>query len=1170
MIGYNELDMLLKYHEHMTYTKKANEENVWLEHAKQNCRNLGIDIDKICKYVCSTRKSCHNASIWTLVGERWLTDEAIDSVFGIINKKHNNTVCFVCKPTRFLYSSAGLNEKIFNLSRIFVALNVGHDDQGTYVSGGNRQGVHWALLIIDVKNGILYYADSLCWSVPNNLTDTVGSNLKRMEEDLGINLSTSLKNVIDIKSNTGSESCKLFYPLQSCSNVCGVIVVCMAVVICDNWELWLKCGNRMREIPMLSNPSTNSMQLRLIALSWIVEDNVTATHLDPQNKVFSDTNIPECTCEKEPYVVCEGHACINYTDIAIKPANQVTNSLVYAESDDALLSTKWDISSPPLSNDSESGDELIKFDDAGRSQILNMLPSSYTYKNMCITHFSDLNYFHCEFRIKLQSEECARKWVSDYKEKIKETMVYDSCKNLSGKKVVKKWYLRCQHKQRQTGMHTKSTKQLKTTHKEHNNKHTDCPAQMVVKLLPPKTHDKFLVGVALKHTHNHMVNVADALRFRPLSESTKEKYYDLFRQGHSPSSAHLEYETHLTYMDNPKVLAGRNVNPKVSDVYNLFNKWRKSNLGVRTGKQLFTELEKRVNVYNDTHRHAGGRVILQRFCKGSKEKDDFGVDQPLILAICTPLMSRVHQYIHQSKELVFVDASSSFEDFNNPLFVMSTSSAAGGLPLGIVVTSAESVDVIHNGMTALKEVFPKSAFYQKGYPANIIIDDSSAEREGLKKTWPDTTIYMCTFHFLQSLWRWLLCSKNNIHRDERQYLMNLVRKLVYAKQESELNGEYQQLKNNTTVNKYPNFRKHMEGYWKRRKEWALCYRTSANECMRGINTNNYAESGIRILKDIVFRRLKAYNLVQLFEFLTVTFELYYERRLLAVAHNRMDRYISLRYKGLGAKKVALDAICQSTKACHIYLVKSTNFIGMEYEVDTSKWTCTCTVSRTGYPSGEPCKHQHSVAQKYNLIAPNLLPYFNGEGRYLHALIALGQERAGDKTFYVGMKETMHLPILLAHTSVDMQDETCTMMDTETSDHCEGEENLEMMLSIMEEQEKLKVDIVTLGNAFVEDVQQRMAQMDMQYLTGLKKLSQCTLILLTVQNQQRQQLQSCLHYCTPTFLNSHHQSTYLGQGGCMFNQLLYPGEEKGSQRVVKWLKVADHPSAHFVRLIQTFK
>ena len=44
----------------------------------------------------------------------------------------------------------------------------------------------------------------------------------------------------------------------------------------------------------------------------------------------------------------------------------------------------------------------------------------------------------------------------------------------------------------------------------------------------------------------------------------------------------------------------------------------------------------------------------------------------------------------------------------------------------------------------------------------------------------------------------------------------------------------------------------------------------------------------------------------------------------------------------------------------------------------------------------------------------------------------------------------------------------------------------MMLSIIEEQEKLKLDVMTLGNSFTEDVQERIAQMDTQYLTGLKK------------------------------------------------------------------------------------
>ena len=135
-------------------------------------------------------------------------------------------------------------------------------------------------------------------------------------------------------------------------------------------------------------------------------------------------------------------------------------------------------------------------------------------------------------------------------------------------------------------------------------------------------------------------------------------------------------------------------------------------------------------------------------------------------------MSRVRKHIHQSEELVFVDASSSFEDFNNPLFVTST-----GLPLGIVITSADSADVIHK-RTTLKELFPESAFYGNSYPTITMIDDSLAEREGLHQIWPSSNIFMSTFHFLQSMWRWLLCSKNNIHtyihKDEQQYIMNEV------------------------------------------------------------------------------------------------------------------------------------------------------------------------------------------------------------------------------------------------------------------------------------------------------------------------------------------------------------------------------------------------------------
>ena len=73
------------------------------------------------------------------MGEGWLTDDVIDTVFGIINRKHGDTICFVCKSTPIVYSSAGLSEKLrriyhnsFTVSRDIVALNVGYDDRRTY------------------------------------------------------------------------------------------------------------------------------------------------------------------------------------------------------------------------------------------------------------------------------------------------------------------------------------------------------------------------------------------------------------------------------------------------------------------------------------------------------------------------------------------------------------------------------------------------------------------------------------------------------------------------------------------------------------------------------------------------------------------------------------------------------------------------------------------------------------------------------------------------------------------------------------------------------------------------------------------------------------------------------------------------------------------------------
>ena len=115
-------------------------------------------------------------------------------------------------------------------------------------------------------------------------------------------------------------------------------------------------------------------------------------------------------------------------------------------------------------------------------------------------------------------------------------------------------------------------------------------------------------------------------------------------------------------------------------------------------------------------------------------------------------MARVHEHVKQAGEIMFVDSSSSLDDFNNPVFILSTSPAAGGLPLGVVITSGESLNIIFEAMTTLKQLFPNCSFGGKMYPDNILTDDCSPEREGLNKTWPSAKLFLCMFHFLQSMW----------------------------------------------------------------------------------------------------------------------------------------------------------------------------------------------------------------------------------------------------------------------------------------------------------------------------------------------------------------------------------------------------------------------------------
>ena len=583
--------------------------------------------------------------------------------------------------------------------------------------------------------------------------------------------------------------------------------------------------------------------------------------------------------------------------------------------------------------------------------------------------------------------------------------------------------MHCQHfkkalttKQKDKAALAKSKKARKPFTMQVRNKKTQCPSRLTLTgQIPTK---KQLLATDIKpylktHTavlnisfnHNHPIISGHTLTFRPVSAETKETFLELFSNGHSASSARHTHEQHLLMdaaTDELKqyALADRAINPSAQDVCRLFQQWREKHYGKDDGKPLFERLQAEVNKYNAKHREQNGRALLQWYeTQTDNYSDDVNSDgesnppppkkkkrestsKPLILAICTPLMARAHECVCQAGELLFCDSTSSMDRFNTSVFVLSTHSVASGIPLGVLLTSDEREETIQTGLQMLKSIFPASAFYGKGSEAGpdvIMIDDSSAERGAITKCWPKACVLLCTFHFLQRQWTWLYEGKNKINKDDRVTLIQEIRKLVNAPTEDSLTSLYDQLLKHAVSVKYPYFLDHLKSLWTKRDSWAHCYRHKL--LIRGNYTNNYAEAGIKILKELVFSRVKAYNLVQMFTFIYDIMDMYYQKKRIAISNHRFETYVALRFQGLNAKKVSKASIIEKNGW---YKVKSCT-CDKYYDVNVNIGLCTCERGK----DGSPCVHQAAVVLYFGKESVNYIATLSAKARLKLATIALG-------------------------------------------------------------------------------------------------------------------------------------------------------------------------------------
>ena len=529
-------------------------------------------------------------------------------------------------------------------------------------------------------------------------------------------------------------------------------------------------------------------------------------------------------------------------------------------------------------------------------------------------------------------------------------------------------------------------------------KNTNCPFNLILKLRKLQVEPlEFPCRLEISWNHNHSVQGLQSLSFRDIPKHVSERIWKLFDEGLTPSLAYKEFidrvkkdaTNELEFHQN---LADRAIVPKRHDFNTLFTKYKIHKYGSKDLPSMFATLKK--NAEQLVSQDPDYKIQIQTF--------DCESNDPFILAVVSPLMKRVHSRIPTSKEIVFLDSSSGMEEFNLRVFVMVTHSPVGALPLGIFITSDETLTIIKQAFDLLKLCLPDDAFFGRKILGPIIFmtDNCTELRDALTYAWPASKLLLCIFHLIQQVWRWLFETRHTIKNDDRPTIITCFRKIVFASDEESMEEAYDDMINSETVSRYPHFLEYLASLYNIGETWALCYRKDLP--IRGSNTNNSIEAQFLVIKDEILNRTKNININGLLLKLTDDFMLHFKVKLLNVASGKFDGVYRPRFKGIGKKKGEGIGFKMPTEqeevkmlagvhkiAEGVFMINSTTKDDISYHVDTNIGICECFVGQTG----SVCKHQYTLWIHYKAGATNFLPMQIGSlsalERKKYAEIAIG-------------------------------------------------------------------------------------------------------------------------------------------------------------------------------------
>ena len=216
--------------------------------------------------------------------------------------------------------------------------------------------------------------------------------------------------------------------------------------------------------------------------------------------------------------------------------------------------------------------------------------------------------------------------------------------------------------------------------------------------------------------------------------------------------------------------------------------------------------------------------------------------------------------------------------------------------------------------------------------------------------------------------------------------MTKFRKLLYAKTLREYDTEMTTFLADPVVKKYEKFVSHLrKNYFGRKEKWAMHVRHELKLPTNNNQTNNLCESSFRILKDILFQRIRCFNLPDLTEMLLTDDHSYFKAKLIDVGNGRFSNAVHNRSAAQLSKctytKDQVVFICDQ-----MYMVESQTQEDTYYLVDMRLNYCECAAGS----SRGSCKHKIAVMKHYNCAELAVIPVNDYRARALYHYVATGQ------------------------------------------------------------------------------------------------------------------------------------------------------------------------------------